>query len=293
MSKLTLFHQSDFTGHKQSVYCVISDGEQGFFTAGSDGFIVRWANPNENEGVVFARVPEAVFSLFYDKGNDRVLAGGQYGNVYILQKNQSPRIVKIHDGSVFWVGFGPTHYMSCSAKGDVVIWDSQGKIKKSVKLSVQPLRWGLKVDDHWWFTGSEGRIWELNANLETRASHNLGAHSWFKIAQIQDWVFGVGRDAKLHRWNRLFLDENIQDAHWYSVHALSISPNGKIIATGSMDKSIRLWNVNSLQALGSIYSDQEHGHKSSVNDILWLDDSTLISVSDDASVRCWKLLSQA
>ena len=60
MSKLTLFHQSDFTGHKQSVYCVISDGEQGFFTAGSDGFIVQWSNPNENEGVVFARVPEAV-----------------------------------------------------------------------------------------------------------------------------------------------------------------------------------------------------------------------------------------
>jgi len=289
MSKLAIFHQCDFNGHKQSVYCVVSDGESGFFTAGSDGFIVKWDDPNKDEGVVFARVPEAVFSLFYDETQKRILAGGQYGNMYILRKDESPRIIKIHEGSIFWIGKDQNDYLSCSAQGEVLKWDSQGKIKNTVKLSSKPLRWGINVQGNWWFTGSEGRVWELTQELEIRASHFLGDFSWFKIAVTEDWVFTAGRSAKLHRWNRLFIDENVQDAHWYSIHALSVSPNGKIIATGSMDKSIRFWDVKTLSALGSIYTDNEKGHRSSVNEILWLNDDEIISVSDDAKVRCWKL----
>ncbi len=290
MSKVAIFHQREFKGHKQSVYCVISDGHSGFFTAGSDGFIVHWEDPNSDDGVVFARVPEAVFSMYYDLPADRILAGGQYGNVYILQKNQSPKIVKIHEGSVFWVGAGQGFYLSCSEKGDVAAWDSQGTIKKRIKLSTQSLRWGNKVGDNWWFTGSEGRMWELTIDLDLRASHRLGDASWFKLVHTPDWVFAVGRDAKLHRWNHLFLDHNIQDAHWYSIHGLALSPDLRILATGSMDKSIRLWDVKTLEPLGSIFPDHENGHKSSVNDILWLDTEIFISVSDDASVRCWKLM---
>jgi WD40 repeat protein len=62
-----------------------------------------------------------------------------------------------------------------------------------------------------------------------------------------------------------------------------------MIATGSMDKSIRFWHTHTLEPLGSVYTDHAHGHKSSVNDLLWLDTETLVSVSDDAQVRCWKI----
>ncbi len=289
MSKITISHQREFKGHKQSVYCVISDGRGGFFTAGSDGFIVRWIDPNSDDGVVFARVPEAVFTLFYDPHTDLVLAGGQYGNLYILKKNQSPKIVKLHQGAIFWIGFGPNGYISCSEKGEVFTWDSHGKVKKSTVLSHKSLRCGLKVGENWWFTGSEGRMWELNSDLEIRASHLLGSMSWFKMIHTSKWVFAVGRDAKLHRWNHLFLDESSIDAHWYSIHALSISPDNQFLATGSMDKSFRIWDINAWKPVTSVLSNETFGHKSSVNEILWLNNETLITVSDDATVRSWKL----
>lgn len=289
MSKLTISYQRDFSGHKQSVYCVVADGLGGFFTAGSDGFIVHWVSLEMEDGFVFARVPEAVFSLYYDSTTEMIIAGGQYGNIYILKKNQSPKILKIHEGSVFWVGKRGEFWYSASAQGDVIRFDSQGNINKSIKLSKLSLRYGIWVENRLWISGSEGRLWELTSDLEIHASHLLGDKSWFRMQVNEQWVFAVGRDAKLHRWNRLFLDTSIQDAHWYSIHGLALSPNERIIATGSMDKSLRLWDVQSLQLRASITSEHPHGHRSSVNDIIWLDDRTLVSVSDDATVRCWKI----
>jgi WD40 repeat protein len=289
MSKLKISFQREFKGHKQSVYTLVSDGGEGFFTAGSDGFIVHWSSVMEEDGRVFARVPEAVFSLYYDEIECRVLAGGQYGNIYQLEKGKSPKILKMHEGSVFWVGKFGSDYLSLSAKGDVVQWTSQERIKKRMVLSTQSLRYAQQEGDFLWVTGSEGRLWELDAKLELRSSHLLGSMSWFKLASTPKWVYAVGRDAKLHRWNRLFLDHAFQDAHWYSVHGLCLSPDGKILATGSMDKSIRLWDADTLNPLGSVHADHAFGHKSSVNDFIWLNPQALVSVSDDASVRCWKV----
>jgi WD40 repeat protein len=291
MSTITISFKREFKGHKQSVYCVVSDQAEGFFTAGSDGYIVHWKNQVDEDGWVFARVPEAVFSLYYDAECDCIIAGGHYGNVYILERGKSPKIIKIHEGSVFWVGKFGSHYVSTSAKGDLVAWTSQGSKKNTVVLSTQSLRYVWINEQNLWVVGSEGRLWELDAQFHIRASHLLGRMSWFKVLATPHWVFAVGRDAKLHRWNRLFRDHQYQDAHWYSVHGLSLSPDASMVVTGSMDKSIRFWDVHTLTPLGSIFTDHEFGHKSSVNEFLWLDSETLVSVSDDASVRCWKITS--
>lgn len=289
MPKLNISHHKVFTGHKQSVYAVVGDGRGGFFTAGSDGYVVHWPSTEEEEGRVFAQLPEAVFCLFFDIENSLMLAGGQHGNLYILKKGESAKIARMHDSSIFWIQRFGSVYLSISADGRIKSWDRRGDILSQRKLSTKSLRCGWTDDKELWVAGSEGRLWELDSDLEIRTSHRLGTESWFALDRLSDWVFAVGRDAKLHRWNRLFLDETIQDAHWYSIHALSLSPDKKVLATGSMDKSIRIWDLTTLQPLASIYSDTPDGHKSSVNALYWKDNSTLISVSDDATVRCWKL----
>lgn len=265
------------------------DGVEGFFTAGSEGLIVHWPNANEDDGKVFARLPEAIFSIYFDEINQTMMAGGQHGNLYMLRKGETAKIIKKHESSIFWIGRFQEYYVSCSADGYIKSWDERGDSISQEKLSSKSLRCGWINQDELWVSGSEGRLWELDSDLEIIASHRLGTDSWFAIDRVNDWVFAVGRDAKLHRWNRLFLDESIQNAHWYSIHALKVSPTGEFLVTGSMDKSIRVWDPESLNPLASVYASDENGHKSSVNAVVWLDENTFVSVSDDGMVRCWKL----
>ncbi|MEH1931235.1 protein kinase domain-containing protein [Nostoc sp.] len=71
--------------------------------------------------------------------------------------------------------------------------------------------------------------------------------------------------------------------HSNSVYSLAFSPDGKIIASGSFDKTIKLWNVGTGR---EIYTLQ--GHSSYVNSVAFSPDGkTLASGSDDKTIKLW------
>lgn len=61
-------------------------------------------------------------------------------------------------------------------------------------------------------------------------------------------------------------------------------------ASASLDTSIKLWNINSATAIGTL-----NGHKSGVNCIEYSkgDKSVLISGGDDFTIIIWDLLSRS
>jgi hypothetical protein len=63
MPKLRFSKQNAFVGHQQSVYCLTSDSQSGFFSAGSEGKMVHWPSIHSSDGFLFAQISEAVFSL--------------------------------------------------------------------------------------------------------------------------------------------------------------------------------------------------------------------------------------
>ena len=81
------------------------------------------------------------------------------------------------------------------------------------------------------------------------------------------------------------------DAHWYTIHSVKFSPSKTILASASMDKTIRLWSGKDFKLLKVIDTTKFEAHKSSVNGLIWLNDNLLISCSDDASIKCWEILS--
>jgi len=67
------------------------------------------------------------------------------------------------------------------------------------------------------------------------------------------------------------------------VSSLSISPNGRVVATAGRDKTVRLWNAGSLKAIATL-----EGHKKGVTSVAWSPDgSVLASGSEDRTVRLW------
>ncbi|OCQ99801.1 hypothetical protein BCD64_01570 [Nostoc sp. MBR 210] len=72
--------------------------------------------------------------------------------------------------------------------------------------------------------------------------------------------------------------------HEAAVQTIAFSPNGQIIASGSVDKTIRLWNLHG-QELKIL-----EGHKDTITSLAFSPDGkTLASASEDGTIKIWNL----
>ncbi|MEH2438341.1 MAG: serine/threonine protein kinase, partial [Nostoc sp.] len=76
-------------------------------------------------------------------------------------------------------------------------------------------------------------------------------------------------------------------AHSDSICSIAFSPDGKILASGSYDKTIKLWNVGTAREIYTL-----KGHSSYVNSVAFSpDDKILASGSYDKTINIWQLAS--
>ncbi len=86
---------------------------------------------------------------------------------------------------------------------------------------------------------------------------------------------------KLQNWRLV----HTLKGHSNSVQSVAISPNGKTLASGSDDKTIKLWNLTTGQQLRTL-----KGHSASVRSVaISPDGETLASGSADNSIKLWSL----
>jgi WD40 repeat protein/uncharacterized caspase-like protein len=78
----------------------------------------------------------------------------------------------------------------------------------------------------------------------------------------------------------------VRTGHSLKVTSVAYSPDGKILASGSLDKTIKLWDVASGQEILTI-----SGHGNGVRSVAFSPDGkTLASASDDATIKLWDVL---
>ncbi|MFF5227730.1 pentapeptide repeat-containing protein [Dactylosporangium sp. NPDC000521] len=81
----------------------------------------------------------------------------------------------------------------------------------------------------------------------------------------------------------------VATGHTGSVNAVAWSPDGTRLATGSGDRSVRVWD-----AVTGIQQVQLAGHTDWVRSVVWSPDGTRVATgSDDRSVRVWDAMSGA
>ncbi|MGE0298744.1 MAG: hypothetical protein AB7I38_11580 [Dehalococcoidia bacterium] len=81
------------------------------------------------------------------------------------------------------------------------------------------------------------------------------------------------------------------EAHSGPIQSLAWSPDGTVLASGSADKTVRLWTVEGggLAPLGAPLA----GHTATVWSMAWRDPSTLITAAKDGAARIWNVANPA
>lgn len=103
-------------------------------------------------------------------------------------------------------------------------------------------------------------------------------------AQPNQPPLGIIQDT-LHQGMTLAREQNRFHGHQASVLAVAFSPDGKIIVSGSDDRTLRLWQLD-----GTPIGQPFYGHQASVGSVAFSPDGKIIaSGSDDGTVRLWKL----
>lgn len=128
------------------------------------------------------------------------------------------------------------------------------------------------------------RLWTMNQEQAVLKGHTQFVQSIAFHPHQSELLLSAGRDRQIKLWNWTTQQEIISvPAHSQSINSVAFSPDGQQFASGSTDKTVKLWSISG----GLIATFAEH--RLAVNAVAFAPSAPLIaSASSDATVRIWQ-----
>lgn len=298
MPSLKKLHQ--LTGHEAAVFA-LSPGfdPDTVLSAGGDGFVVEWNLDNPEIGRLIAKVGAQLFSMAALPGERKLVLGNMEGGVHwvSLDDPETSRNVAHHKKGTFAILPAGNEVFTAGGEGRITRWSAEEcRSLESLHLTNQSLR---TIDfcpqrNELAVGASDNRIYLLDReSLEIR--HRIDyAHQnsvfALRYAPGGQYLLSGGRDAHLNAWSLEATPQKIfsQPAHWFTINHIAFHPDGLSFATGSRDKTIKIWDAQNFQLLKVLETVRDQGHLRSVNTLLWSSrGDALISAGDDRSLIVW------
>ncbi|MEH1919359.1 trypsin-like peptidase domain-containing protein [Nostoc sp.] len=81
-----------------------------------------------------------------------------------------------------------------------------------------------------------------------------------------------------------FVLQKTLNGHSESVYSVAISPDGRTLASGSYDDTIKIWNISTGQEIRTL-----NGHSGSVNSVAFSPDGRTLASGSDETIKIWNI----
>lgn len=251
-----------------------------FYTAGAEGIIIQW-NLTTTNGTLFAKIPSPIYTVLW--AENLLYAGTNKGELFIFNTTEKKlsKQINFQCGGIFSIVKHKNKVLIGAENGCLLTLENDAII--SEKISEKSIRKILINGDNILLACSDKCIYNYNVKTKEKTALQGHSSSVFAIAEYNNILFSGGRDAQLFIWQNNELKQQIL-AHLLHINDIAINTEAKVLATCSMDKTIKLWHLETYQLLKVITFEKHIAHTSSINKILWIDKNKLISCSDDRKI---------
>jgi len=260
-----------------------------FFSASNDGKIVCWEqDTGRNQTFSGERHPNKIIDFCISGGNLVSVSVDSTFKTTPLSTLAYPKSEKI-DGAPLWVtdaGNGNT-FIVCSNK---IITVNNGQVTKTLDVKWDPTCIASSKDGETVAIGSSDKTIRVfsnsNGNLTEKYSvTHIGAISSVAVSPDGALVAGGDQAKRVVLWKG---DQQVSPNSWLydaRVDAVRFSPNGELLAAGSLDSSIQVYSVTN----NSLIHEQKFAHRQGVKDVIFYDNNTLITTGQDLLIKSWKV----
>jgi WD40 repeat protein len=285
----------EFSGHSGSVYSLAFDGTY-LYSSAADGFVARWDLQTGVQDKFSIKLPAPVYSIELIQNNKFLVVGLATGALHIfdIQKRVEIKFFTQHIKAIFSISENKVkdQFYVGDADGNLSVWDASsleliiyfpldcGKIRR-----INVLEDGTKFA----LSGQDGniRVFETVGfnEVNTILAHASGASALLFMNKNE--IVSGGKDALMKSWD---LTNNncltIIPAHNFVIYDFIFTADNKNIITASRDKSIKIWDTETLQFCHKI-DTREGGHCHSVNSLVAINSDSFASSGDDKRIIVW------
>jgi WD40 repeat protein len=289
------------TGHNQSVYTLQPSSKANIvFSAAGDGMVAMWDLEQPETGRLIARLSNSIYALHYHPDSNLLIAGHNYEGIHVLDWEQQKEVgsLKVTASAIFDIQSMGHHLFVATGDGAVIKVDCRtltvvADVKRSqmsartIAVNVRTGEIAVGYSDHCIRVFSAD---DLSLVREWQAHQN--SVFTLRYDATGERLLSGSRDARLKIWDVLSKYSLHQEviAHLYAINHLDLSPDGKHFVTCSMDRSVKVWELDEVRLLKVIDRSRHAGHGTSVNKVLWTSfHEQLLSASDDRTISVWNI----
>jgi len=287
----------ELQSHVGDVYSIaFAPNGNSMASASSDGMIKIWSLANHRPKATLSGHTGFVRSIAFSPDGTMLASGSDDHTVKLWNAEPPERVVALPEPerNIYSVEFSPDGHTLASAGDDgiVKLWNvarrqSQTELKttdafaRKVAFTPDGKILGAVLSD-----GSV-ELWETETKSELRyfSAHSPAAGNALAFSPDGKTFATCADDSRIKLWETATGNQLAEAQQQMPVYSLSFSPNGRILASGNLGKTVQLQDATTLKPLAPLQGD---GHLLGVLSVAFSPDGKLLaSASFDTKIKLW------